>query len=309
MLYFKGVIVKMTEQLERIKELQEVLAKKYEIESHLTELPASLDNSKESLDRFRKDYNKKKNEYEQYKTEIIFLQNELADSQKHREELEKNMDSITTHREYELLDKQIKLSQEEEEKKRQNLQKTERNLVELDDLLKSEEELISATENDVKEAQKNLDHEIASYQSQINALGATEAYLSEDIDAETVIKFQRIIRRNKKGIVAVRRNVCDGCHMVLPAQFANKVRHGDSILFCPYCSRILYYEGSPDNDETYFSLADNISRDDSEEDLIEGEDLFSEDQHHFELDESGLGGMDSSTGEGSDSSASSSDSY
>ena len=30
--------------------------------------------------------------------------------------------------------------------------------------------------------------------------------------------------------------------MVLPAQFENDVHAGDKILFCPYCSRILYYE-------------------------------------------------------------------
>ena len=30
--------------------------------------------------------------------------------------------------------------------------------------------------------------------------------------------------------------------MILPAQFANTVREGENINFCPYCSRILFYE-------------------------------------------------------------------
>lgn len=42
----------------------------------------------------------------------------------------------------------------------------------------------------------------------------------------------------------MKNSVCSGCHMILPAQFENDVRRGAAIHFCPYCSRILYFEDS-----------------------------------------------------------------
>ena len=87
-----------------------------------------------------------------------------------------------------------------------------------------------------------------------------------------MFKFQRIIQRNSEGIVAVKNGVCTGCNMILPAQFANEVHEGDSILFCPYCSRILFYEESEENtQETYFDDAGSLA--DIEADFVDEEEI------------------------------------
>jgi RNase P subunit RPR2 len=59
-----------------------------------------------------------------------------------------------------------------------------------------------------------------------------------------------------RGIVAIKGGVCMGCHMILPAQFANSVRQGQEIVFCPYCSRILFYEESEVGEEDFFDSED-----------------------------------------------------
>lgn len=266
--------MQMTEELEKLKNLQNVLAEKYEIEAKVEELPKSLGGSTESLERFKKEYIEKNKLYEEKKAEVARLKEELEEAQKKREEGEKGMDAITTHREYEILDKQISEAQALEDAKRKELQKEEKNLAELDDLLKSEEELIKATEQDVNESKSSLDKELAEYNKKLAELEKKEAVEAEGIDSETIIKFQRIIRRNRKGIVAVKGNVCDGCHMVLPAQFANEVHHGEKILFCPYCSRILFYEESLDADQTYYSLEDTSLDDDDDLLIDEDDDLI-----------------------------------
>ena len=72
--------------------------------------------------------------------------------------------------------------------------------------------------------------------------------------------------------------------MILPAQFANEVHDGDKILFCPYCSRILFHQDvESDEVETYFtdedtgSLSDFEFDDEDEEDQLDGEDTEDED--------------------------------
>ncbi|HAK44822.1 MAG TPA: nucleic acid-binding protein, partial [Spirochaeta sp.] len=71
------------------------------------------------------------------------------------------------------------------------------------------------------------------------------------MDSEILFKFERIIKsKSGVGIVPVKSAVCSGCHMILPAQFVNEVRKGEQIHFCPYCSRILFFE-ELDSDEKY----------------------------------------------------------
>ena len=212
--------MQMTEELERLKSLQDVLAEKYEIEAKVEELPKTLDGSTESLDRFKREYIEKNKLYEEKKDIVARLRVELDEAQRKREEGERGMDAISTHREYEILEKQISEAQALEDSKRKELQREEKSMAELNDLLKSEEDLIASTEKDVNEARENLDKEIAACNEKLEALKAQEAEISEGIDSETIMKFQRIIKRNRKGIVAVKGKVCDGCHMILPAQFA-----------------------------------------------------------------------------------------
>ncbi|WP_308510447.1 C4-type zinc ribbon domain-containing protein [uncultured Treponema sp.] len=266
--------MQMTEELERLKSLQDVLAEKYEIEAKVEELPKTLDGSTESLDRFKREYIEKNKLYEEKKDIVARLRVELDEAQRKREEGERGMDAISTHREYEILEKQISEAQALEDSKRKELQREEKSMAELNDLLKSEEDLIASTEKDVNEARENLDKEIAACNEKLEALKAQEAEISEGIDSETIMKFQRIIKRNRKGIVAVKGKVCDGCHMILPAQFANEVHHGEKILFCPYCSRILFYEEAADLDENYVSIHEDSSADDMDEDLLEDEDFI-----------------------------------
>ena len=267
--------MQMTEELERLKSLQEILVQKYEIETKASELPASLDVSIQSLNSFKEQYIEYNTQYEEKKNVVRQLKLELDEAQKRWEDGEKGMDSITTHREYEALEKQITEAKKVEDEKRHELQKEEKYLAELEDKLKSTEADISSTEKDVNEARENLDKEIAVCNEQLNDLNDKESEAGSGIDSETIIKFRRIIRRNKKGIVAVKGNVCDGCHMVLPAQFANEVRHGDKILFCPYCSRILFYEESDGGEDSYYStVSSEAASEEADEDLLEDEDLF-----------------------------------
>ena len=284
--------MQMTEELERLKSLQDVLAEKYEIEAKVEELPKTLDGSTESLDRFKREYIEKNKLYEEKKDIVARLRVELDEAQRKREEGERGMDAISTHREYEILEKQISEAQALEDSKRKELQREEKSMAELNDLLKSEEDLIASTEKDVNEARENLDKEIAACNEKLEALKAQEAEISEGIDSETLMKFQRIIKRNRKGIVAVKGKVCDGCHMILPAQFANEVHHGEKILFCPYCSRILFYEEAADLDENYFSIHDDSSADDMDEDLLEDEDFIDIEDDDSEDSDSSIKSLD-----------------
>ncbi len=279
--------MQMKEKLEKLKNLQDVLAEKYDIESKVEELPKSLVTETDLLDRMKKEYIQKNSEYEDKKAEAESLRASLDSVIKLREESEKQMDNELTHREFEILDKQISEAQEQENSIRKNLQKKEKEESALNDALEEKKDTIDMLEQELSEKQNAQSKNLEEFNAKLEELKQQEVEISDGIENQILIKFQRIIKRNRKGIVAVRSNVCEGCNMILPAQFANEVRKGEDILFCPYCSRILFYEESADNEAAYTTAdSGNLVGEDDEEDLLDDKEFEDEEMDSSDLNSS-----------------------
>jgi len=262
--------------LDKLRSLQEIIYEKIGLEKSIQEIPKLLGTQEELLNRLKKTFIEKNSDYEKVKSEEIDLRNKLAEAELAREKAEKNMDAVSTQREYEALDKEIKDASEKEQQYRKDLQQRERSLAELDEQIRQQTALIEQQEKELEDRRKKIEEEIADKQKQIDSLRKRENKLTENLDTEMVFKFERIIK-NKMGIgiVAIKGNVCMGCHMILPVQFANEVRIGEEYVFCPYCSRILFYEESAEGEEDFFNSEDTgalSDLDEMEEDEDEEED-------------------------------------
>ena len=285
--------LEMNEVLESLKKLQDILAQKYALKRKIEEAPKQLGSQEELLSRLKKEYIEKNSKYEALKERISEIKDHLEEAVKSLEAGEKGMDSISTHREYEILDKQIAEATERESALRRELQKVDGNFAELNENIKADENWIELQEKELNEARASLDKETNSLRKELSALEKKEAAIAPGLDQEIVYKFQRIIQRNSEGIVAVKGGVCGGCHMILPAQFANEVHDGEKILFCPYCSRILFYQETKEDEEEYFAmndagslldLDDEFDEDDEKEDEIE-DDEFEKSEYDEEEEE------------------------
>ena len=272
---------------EKLKKLQKILVKKYDLEKKKEEAPKQLGSQEELLARMKKEYIEKNNEYEEVKSKVAQLKFDLDEAVKSREKGEKGMDDIQTHREYEALEKQISEATEKETEVRKELQKEEKLLEEIKDTLKINEEMINSQESDLAASKENLNKELQKYDSELTSLKKDEDKITPDLDQEILFKFQRIIQRNSEGIVAVRNRVCTGCNMILPAQFANIVREGENINFCPYCSRILFYEdtGNEKDFDPIISMDDAGSLADLDDDFDDEEGYDEEEREEKLYDE------------------------
>ena len=281
-----------TEVFENLKQLQEILVQKYELEGKKNNAPKQLSNQEDLLAKTKKECIELKANYDASGEKVNQLKVQLDAAVKSREEGEKGVANSTTHREYEALEKQITEAKLLEEQVRKDLQKEEKEYAELNERLKNSEELISFQEKELNESRNSLDKEINSYNKKLDDLKTKEDKVTKAINKiyskeenaelkaqEILFKFQRIIQRNSEGIVAVRNGVCTGCHMILPANFANEVREGEDINFCPYCSRILFYEEvSEDQQEDYFDMGAAGSLAGLDEDFEDEESEYNEDE-------------------------------
>ena len=252
----------MQDVFEKLRTLQGILSERYDIEREILEIPRTLTTKTELLNRMKKQYIEKNQQVEDARKNIGTLRTRLADAENERENYEKQMDLIKTQREYEALDKEIRDATEKEQQFRKDILREEKEHEELSHELEREEAMIAQQEQELEDEQKHIKEESQEKEKTLESLKSDEAEITPDLDGEILFKFERIIKSKAGvGIVPVLNSVCTGCHMRLPAQFENEVRIGEEIRFCPYCSRILFFEDSEDG-ELFFheddagSLAD-----------------------------------------------------
>lgn len=240
----------MEELFERLRKFQGLLMERVAIEKEIRELPKSIAAQEEVLTRARKSYGERSQRLQDAQSRVGQLRAELADVVQHKEKSEQQMDTISNPREFEALNKEITEAGLKEDQLRKDLKREEENLHEAESEVLASETLISSQESEVEEKRARIKNDEASMKSRVTELKSLETETTTDIDSEVVFKFERIIKSKQGvGIVPVKGVVCSGCSMILPAQFVNEVRQSDKIVFCPYCSRVLFYQDSDSTQE------------------------------------------------------------
>jgi uncharacterized protein len=262
----------MEEVFERLREYQEILTKRVDIEREVNEIPKALDAQMELLSRVKKSYAEKSEAFQAAEAKVRELRQQLAEAEGSREAAEKQMDSISTQREYEALNKEIRDATDREHGYRKDLQHEERSLAEIEESLRRDESMIQLQESEIAEKSAKISNEKEQKLVEISQLKTDEEKSSSGIDKDVLFKFERIIRSKQGlGIVPVKGYVCTGCYMILPAQFVNEVRSGNRIIFCPYCSRVLFYQEAEEQSEQIFVDIESGSLSDLEDYSEEGE--------------------------------------
>ena len=242
----------MKEIYSTLKELQGVLAQMFEIEDKIKEIPKALADKEAALQKTKLSYLEDHEKFEKLKQDLKDLRAQLDEAGIKRETCEQMMETITQAREFETLQKEIEEAKNKEQSLRKNLIAKEKYYEEQNAKLTAKEEIMALQNDEVEEETKVKDSLIAENQVVLDEVKAKRDELAKDLDPNLVFKFERIIRnKGGLGIVAIQSKVCTGCHMRLPVQFVNDVRKEEEIKFCPYCSRVLYY------DETATSTAES----------------------------------------------------
>ena len=233
----------MKEVFVKLQELQNILSAKYQLENELQDIPRTLKMKEEILSRQKKKFIDLNSSYEANHHEIGQLRNDFSHVEQLRLESEQRMDQIKTQREYEALDKEISEYSSQELDLHRQIQSLENKGQELIDQLKSEEDAINLQEAEIVEEKLRIESLLQKKRDEIAALKNEEENTVPGMDQEMLYKFDRILRsKGGKGIVPISQGICSGCFMILPRQFMNDVRSSDDVNFCPYCSRILFYD-------------------------------------------------------------------
>lgn len=277
------------EMLEKLKSYQEILGARVALEEEIALLPKTIEAQNEMLSRLKKNFSEKEEAFRLSEEKIRELRQALQDAELAREKAEQQMDGITTQREYEAINKEIRDATEKEQNLRKDIQQQERSFAEIEEELQKTRGGISMLEQEIAEKGQVIESQRETKAAEVERLKAEEQAISKGIGGDILFKLERIIR-NKKGVgvVPIHGVVCTGCHMILPANFVNEVRDEEAtkVHFCPYCSRILFFEETEEAPEfigdiesgSLADLADYAEEGEDEGDDDEEEQREQEDQ-------------------------------
>jgi predicted nucleic acid-binding Zn-ribbon protein len=246
---------------ENLIELQKILTKRFKLEEKMKELPKMLSTRTEVLNRLKKSYLSKHDQFKKLEENIFSHQRLMGEISLQQKKLTEKIKIVSTQREYETLDVEIINAKKKEEEYRFNLLQDQRVIEDLRSALEKDEISIKQQEEDIIKEEERIKTELQKINKELNGLLKKEEDLSSGMDENIKYKFERIVRnKDDVGIVSVSRGHCNGCYLTIPIEFINKIRESKEIQFCPNCSRILYYDESPDN---IFALEDGAEEDDS----------------------------------------------
>jgi predicted nucleic acid-binding Zn-ribbon protein len=239
--------MELREKMTKLAVLQVLDSKIQEMQREKGEIPLRLATLEE-------DFKKEEEKLTGLKAELDRLQKERRQKEKELEEevdrvkkTEARVFEIKTNKEYQAVLKEI------ENAKKLNRQREE----EILGILERFEEL----QKNVKQNEKDLEAKRKEYLLQISELQqraaqfdqkmATEVQAREkqqkEIPVEILAKYQMLLEKRQGVAVApVANGVCKACNMNLRPQLYIELQKQDTLIICPNCSRILFWENGTD---------------------------------------------------------------
>lgn len=111
------------------------------------------------------------------------------------------------------------------------------------DLSKREKDVgatLEKIEAERKKLQQQMGHDEKVWEKQVERREA----LSKQIETKLVKLYNTLKeKRQGVGVVGVKRETCQGCFVNVPPQLFIEVQKNNTLVRCPHCNRILYWEG------------------------------------------------------------------
>ena len=235
------------DKLECLRNLQDALKVKFDLEQQVEMMPVNLKKEVASLKEANEKYLELTDRYNSVTEEVKSLSIRYEDAFRTRTEYEKQMEFLNTQREYEALSKQLDEAKVQEQSLLKQRNSKNQELDRLRGELDEQEKVCDEAKARVDEERAKVESSLDDLNRQLDEMNAKcEEIKGSSISDELYNKFSNIVRKKKgEGIVPVHGQVCTGCDRVLPMQFVIDLRlkqQENEIEYCPYCSRIIWYE-------------------------------------------------------------------
>jgi len=227
---------------EKLRNIQIILEEQFKLEEEIGKIPVELNDLKSKFVRTERDINNKEQSKEHYNESLKELKKEKEVLNLNKEKYENQMPLIKTQKEYESITSEIAQINERIEKIEEEELISFESLEDINKIVEEQKNVYTELKEKIEVKEKEVSDLLEEKHKELDKLLEDKKKISEGIEEEIIYKFEKIVKnKGGRGIVPIKNNVCMGCNMILPPQFVNDVRRESDLIFCPNCSRILYY--------------------------------------------------------------------
>ncbi|MGQ9508899.1 MAG: zinc ribbon domain-containing protein [Thermodesulfobacteriota bacterium] len=234
----------MKEQLELLWELQKIdLDLKY-IKEEREQFPKEMKKLEEKQNLEKERFQKEKEKLESLEKERRKKERELQIEQEKIKKAEGKMSEVKTNKEYQALLAEIDTVKESASRIEEDILIVMEEIDEIKKhLLKKEKEMASNLEK-IEAEKKRIQERMAEGEKVWKEKMERKDILSKQIESDLFKLYNTLKeKRHGVGIVRVEKETCQGCFVHVPPQMFIEVQKTNSLIRCPNCNRILYFEG------------------------------------------------------------------
>lgn len=232
----------MKEQLDMLVEIQELEGQNFKIQSELDRMPERLQQLDDRYNAFEKEVGTSVENLDEMRKACRSFDADLADNDVLIKKNKATLTTVKTNKEYQALLKGIEELKTKASK--------------IEDEILSYLGRIESAENEINEKKlelKQIEQHIAAEKKVLLQKESEDRNILAELIEKQEEKYKLLDKKildifhkvkngtGNTGIVVVKNAVCSGCNMNIPAQMYNELQRLDSLKFCPFCSRIMYW--------------------------------------------------------------------
>lgn len=241
----------MKSELERLIALQELDVKIREIEKEIADIPNQKADIENQFNAFAAGYLDKKNRLEATKKGLRQVELDLQALEEKLEKYKQDLMRVRNEREYSTVLREIDAT-------KKTISGLETETLEKLESIEQLEQEIEALTPEIEVKRQEFDALIDQCTGNLGQLKAdSETWrqqrtgLVNAIPADLLARYNRLSQlRDGLALAEVRDGSCTCCFMAIRPQAYADVRKGEEIMTCDNCSRILYYKGAPQPQES-----------------------------------------------------------
>ncbi|MCA1957394.1 MAG: C4-type zinc ribbon domain-containing protein [Nitrospira sp.] len=110
--------------------------------------------------------------------------------------------------------------------------------------------------------QKNLSEQERALADELAQVELLQRDAAARVERSLLQRYNEVkASRKDQPLAAVRGGLCLGCRLQIPPQLIAQVKRSEDLHVCPYCRRILYWEGEPSAESPLSSASESKSAD------------------------------------------------
>ena len=236
----------MNIQLSPLIELQKLDLRIAEAKEQRRRIPERLDMAEAPLREAKRILSESSVAVDAYTKERRSLEKDLEAHEDRIDKMKDRASQLKTNQEYQAHLFEVELANKKKGEIEEKILLAMEKIDQLQRQVKEAQAKAGEAERRYAEEKSKLDEQDRDLASELGELEGKQKELSAKIDKPLLDRYTKLkATRKDHALAAVKDGICSGCRLQLPPQLIAQVKRMTDLHTCPYCHRMLYWDGEP----------------------------------------------------------------